>query len=288
MSSGTRTDSPWTVAPPQRAAAAQAPAGTSTGSIPRPHLLSAATANAGAAAQTGAALPGAAQLEACDLTKAYHKAKVRIPVLQGVSLRVERGEFVSIMGQSGSGKSTLMHLLATLDEPDTGEVRFAGQRVDNLPPRERDRLRNFRLGMIFQFYHLLPELTALENVLAPAMIAHGAWGYWRRRREHRSEALRLLDMVGLGHRLRHRPREMSGGEMQRAAIARALIMRPEALLADEPTGNLDQATGADILRLLRNLNEQEKLTIVMVSHDRGIADQADRIVRLANGQLADE
>ncbi len=254
---------------------------TPSGPVPRPHVA--------LAEQRGPAVDSSspAQLEAVALCKTYHKSKVRIPVLKEVSLRVQKGEFLSIMGQSGSGKSTLMHLLATLDGPDAGEVYFAGRRIDNLPPRQRDALRNHKLGMIFQFYHLLPELTALENVLAPAMIAHGAWSYWRHKRRHAAEALRLLDMVGLSHRLKHRPREMSGGEMQRAAIARALIMRPEALLADEPTGNLDQATGEGILRLLRNLNEQEKLTIVMVSHDRSIAEQADRVVRLVNGQIVD-
>lgn len=254
------------------------------GQIPRPH---AAFDRAGA---TAVAEPGdekkLAQLQATRLCKTYHKAKVRIPVLKDVSLNVQRGEFLSIMGQSGSGKSTLMHLLATLDAPDSGEVHFAGKRVDNLPPRQRDALRNHKIGMIFQFYHLLPELTALENVLAPAMIAQGAWRYWRSRRQHVAQALQLLELVGLSHRLKHRPREMSGGEMQRAAIARALVMRPEVLLADEPTGNLDQATGEGILRLLRNLNRQEKLTIVMVSHDRSIAEQADRVVRLVNGQIA--
>jgi lipoprotein-releasing system ATP-binding protein len=139
--------------------------------------------------------------------------------------------------------------------------------------------------MIFQFYHLLPELTCLENVLAPLMIAQGIVSYMRNRRTHHAAATELLKMVGLGHRLDHRPRELSGGEMQRAAIARSLISGPEVLLADEPTGNLDQSTGEEILRILRTLNEQQKLTIVMVTHDKSIASQADRTVRLAEGQV---
>jgi lipoprotein-releasing system ATP-binding protein len=227
----------------------------------------------------------AAQLRAVDLVKSYHKNAIEVPVLQGVSLGVRKGEFLSVVGQSGSGKSTLLHLLGTLDSPDCGEVHFDGQRIDNLPARDRDGLRNRRFGMIFQFYHLLPELTTLENVLAPLMIANGVWNYWRRRRELRRRATELLELVKLDHRLKHRPRELSGGEMQRAAIARALVAQPDLLLADEPTGNLDATTGQEILRILRDLNISRKLTIVMVTHDRLIADQTDRIVRLAGGKI---
>jgi lipoprotein-releasing system ATP-binding protein len=225
------------------------------------------------------------QLEAVKLTKSYRKGQVAIPVLRGVNLQVRRGEFVSIIGQSGSGKSTLLHLLGTLDGPDAGEVHFAGERVDNRPVRERDRLRNRHIGMIFQFYHLLPELSTLENVLAPQLIRETTWGYWRRRRQYIESATQLLDMVGLSHRLKHKPRELSGGEMQRAAIARSLIAGPQVLLADEPTGNLDRATGQEILKVLRNLNRQQHLTIVMVTHDLAIAEQADRIVRLTEGRV---
>jgi lipoprotein-releasing system ATP-binding protein len=139
--------------------------------------------------------------------------------------------------------------------------------------------------MIFQFYHLLPELTTLENVLAPLMIAEGVWGYLRRRRRHRENAKQLLELVGLSHRLKHKPRELSGGEMQRAAIARALVANPTLLLADEPTGNLDQSTGREILGLLRTLNDREKLTIVMVTHDPELARRADHIVRLTGGRI---
>ncbi|MGA2067692.1 MAG: ATP-binding cassette domain-containing protein, partial [Thermoguttaceae bacterium] len=181
-----------------------------------------------------------AELAAVDVYKNYHKGPVDVPVLHGLSLAVGRGEFLAIAGQSGSGKSTLLHLLGTLDLPDQGEIHFQGERIDDLSAARRDRLRNRRFGMIFQFYHLLPELTTLENVLAPLMIRYGAWAYLARRREHRQRAAELLDLVGLGHRLRHLPRELSGGEMQRAAIARSLIAQPDLLLADEPTGNLDQ------------------------------------------------
>src|SRR5262249_24568152 len=146
-------------------------------------------------------------------------------------------------------------------------------------------LRNEKFGMIFQFYHLLPELTMLENTLTPLMIGRGAWNYWRNRRQYVQRAKELLETVGLSHRLKHKPRELSGGEMQRVAIARALIANPQVLLADEPTGNLDQQTGQEILRILRTLNREHGLSIVMVTHDNAIAAQADRIVRLAGGAV---
>jgi len=226
------------------------------------------------------------RLASFDLRKSYHKGSLEVPVLRGVELTVDQREMLCIVGQSGSGKSTLLHLLGTLDAPDEGQIYFDGRRIDNLPGRARDRLRNRRFGMIFQFYHLLPELTTLENVLSPLMIAHGVWGYLRRRRELRRRAEELLEMVGLSHRLRHKPRELSGGEMQRTAIARALIGRPEVLLADEPTGNLDHATGREILTLLRTLNDDHGLTIVMVTHDSRIADQSDRTLHLVDGRVA--
>jgi len=229
--------------------------------------------------------PSAALLSARGLRKSYRKGNVVIPVLRGVDFHTAAGEFTAVVGQSGSGKSTLLHLLGTLDAPDTGEIHFQQRRIDNLPAAARDQLRSRQLGMIFQFYHLLPELSTLENVLAPVMISHGVWRYWRTRSHHRRRAVELLEMVGLGHRLRHKPRELSGGEMQRAAIARALVCRPRLLLADEPTGNLDRASGQEILHLLRSLNERENLTIVMVTHDEGIARQAHRVVRLVEGRV---
>ncbi len=178
-----------------------------------------------------------------------------------------------------------MHLFGLLDSPDVGEVLLEGQRLDDLPNRTRDQLRNRVFGFIFQFYHLLPELTLLENVVTPLMIRYSAWDFWKRRGEFRDRAREIITLVGLEHRLKHTPSEMSGGEMQRAAIARALVARPEILLADEPTGNLDSRTGQEITELLARLNERERLTILMVTHDDSIARQAHRIVRLVEGQI---
>ena len=225
-------------------------------------------------------------IAARNLVKSYRKGKHEVSVLRGVDFAVQPGEFTAIVGQSGSGKTTLLHLLGTLDAPDAGEIRFEGHRIDNLAPRGRDVLRNRHFGMIFQFYHLLPELTTLENVLVPRMIAEGVVKYWLNKRQHVERARQLLEMVGLSHRLTHRPRELSGGEMQRAAIARALIANPRMLLADEPTGNLDQKTGQEILDILRSLNREQGLTIVMVTHDLAIARQADRIVKIVEGKVA--
>lgn len=219
------------------------------------------------------------------IEKSYRKGQHQIPVLRGVDIEIRRGEFVSIVGQSGSGKSTLLHLLGLLDVPDVGEVTLYDHRIDDLPPGSRDELRNRVFGFIFQFYHLLPELSVLENVLAPLMIRHSAWRFWRNRKTFHEQAAELLGRVGLGHRLSHKPSELSGGEMQRAAIARALMANPEVLLADEPTGNLDADTGHEILDLLRSLNGQNELTIIMVTHDEAIARAAHRTVRLAEGRL---
>ncbi len=224
-------------------------------------------------------------LAARDLFKSYRKGLVGIPVLQGINMSVYEGEFLSIVGQSGCGKSTLLHLLGTLDQPNAGEVHFEGHRIDNLPSRSRDLLRNRHFGMIFQFYHLLPELTTLHNVLAPALISESTLGYWRKRGALQRRAMDLLDLVGLSDRAKHKPRELSGGEMQRAAIARALMLEPRVLLADEPTGNLDRGTGEQIMAMLRELNRQQKLTIVMVTHDNWISQQADREVRLLEGRI---
>lgn len=235
-------------------------------------------------------------LSACGVAKSYFKGgrsrpwrragpRIEVPVLLGVDLGVEPGEFLGVVGASGCGKSTLLHLLGTLDQPDSGEIHLDGRRVDNLPAWSRDRLRNEVFGFIFQFYHLLPELSALENVLTPLMIRHGVMAYFRSRLKLRLEAERILDRVGLTHRLKHKPNELSGGEMQRAAIARALVGNPQILLADEPTGNLDAATGQGIIDLLVSLNREEGLTIIMVTHDSAIAERTDRIVKLVNGRV---
>src|SRR6516165_620952 len=195
-------------------------------------------------------------LSATNLRKTYVKFANRIEVLRGLDLDVAEGEFLSVIGNSGSGKSTLLHLLGTLDKPDDGRIYLEDRRIDNLSTSERDQLRNRTFGFIFQFYHLLPELNTLENVLAPALITHSVWSYFLNRRALRKAACEMLDKVGLSHRLTHKPKELSGGEMQRAAIARALINQPRILLADEPTGNLDATNGADVVRLLRDLNQQ--------------------------------
>ena len=219
------------------------------------------------------------------IRKNYRSGGGTLEVLRGVDFTVEPGEFVAIVGQSGSGKSTLLHLMGLLDTPDAGEVRLDGERIDTLPVARRDRLRNTAIGMVFQAYHLLPELTALENVLAPLLVRHGVMEWMRAGAAARDEARMLLDRFGLAGRLRHKPRQLSGGEMQRVAIARALVARPRVLLADEPTGNLDEATGAGILDAICELNRRDGLSIVLVTHDAAIADRADRIVRLAAGRV---
>ena len=224
-------------------------------------------------------------LSAINLKKTYVKFANRIEVLRGLDIDVAEGEFLSVIGNSGSGKSTMLHLLGTLDQPDDGCIHLDGRRIDNLSAPERDQLRNRTFGFIFQFYHLLPEFNTLENVLAPAMITHGVWSWFMNRRALRKAALEMLDRVGLSHRLNHKPRELSGGEMQRAAIARALINRPRVLLADEPTGNLDAANGQHVMKLLRDLNQQEGLTIVMVTHNLELVHDTDRVVRLFDGRV---
>jgi len=224
-------------------------------------------------------------LRAENVHKTYHKNKHSVPVLRGVDLNVAEGEFLSVVGASGSGKSTLLHLLGTLDQPDDGAIHFAGRRIDNLSARVRDTLRNRTFGFIFQFYHLLPELTALENVLMPCMIGHSTFSYWMRRSTLRKRAEAILERVGLSHRRTHTPKELSGGEMQRAAIARALIAQPRVLLADEPTGNLDTANGQQIISLLRELNRGDGLTIVMVTHNLELVHDTDRVVRITDGRI---
>ncbi len=220
-----------------------------------------------------------------DLCKGYIKAAKLIPVLCNVNIDVKTGEFLAVVGQSGSGKSTLLHLMGTLDQPDSGSIYFDGQRTDNLPARKRDLLRNRFIGMIFQFYHLIPEMTTLENVVAPLMVRDGLFRYMCNRKRYHRQAKDLLEVVGLTHRLRHKPRELSGGEMQRASIARALITDPSILLADEPTGNLDSKTSIGIMKLLRELNLEKNLTIVMVTHDNEQAADCDRAIRLVDGQV---
>lgn len=220
-----------------------------------------------------------------DLHKSYRKGRLEVPVLKGVDLEINTGDFTAIIGQSGSGKSTLLHLLGTLDAPDSGEIHFLNRRIDNLPAKAQEQLRNRQFGMIFQFYHLLPELTTLENVLVPRMVQDGFFTYLKNKRSYRKRATELLEMVGLGHRLKHKPNELSGGEMQRTAIARSLISDPQVLLADEPTGNLDAENGREVMDTLAKLREHENLTVVMVTHDDSLASSADRVIHLVNGKV---
>ena len=222
------------------------------------------------------------------ITKSYLKKRLIIPVLKGVNFSVGKGEFVSIVGQSGSGKSTFLHLLGTLDVPDAGEIYFNGERIDRLPSVRRDYLRNHDIGLVFQFYHLLPELTALENVLSPLMIRAGFLEYYLKRQKFHEKARSLMEQVGLLHRMKHKPGELSGGEMQRTAIARALISEPQILLADEPTGNLDAASAKEVIQLLRQLCTLHKLTVIMVTHDHNIAAVADRTVQMVDGVIVEK
>ena len=226
-----------------------------------------------------------AMLETRQVRKRYQSGSTTLEVLRGVDFKLPREGFTAVVGQSGSGKSTLLHLMGLLDAPDGGEVLLEGRRIDNLPAVERDRLRNTAIGMVFQAYHLLPELTAVENVLTPLLIRHSIWNWFSRRQQARHEAEELLDRFGLAGRLHHRPRQLSGGEMQRVAIARALITKPQVLLADEPTGNLDEESGAGIIEALGELNRDRGLSIVLVTHDAGIARQANSIVRLTAGRV---
>ncbi|HVK09237.1 MAG TPA: ABC transporter ATP-binding protein [Gemmataceae bacterium] len=227
-------------------------------------------------------------LVADGLVKSYKRKAEVVRVLQGVDLEVHEGEFLSIVGASGSGKSTLLHVLGTLDRPDAGTVTLDGKRIDTLGRRDRDRLRNSTFGFIFQFYHLLPELTTLQNVLMPALVGNSVWNWWGRRKDAEKRATEMLERVGLGKRLKHKSSELSGGEMQRTAIARALVAKPKVLFADEPTGNLDEATGESIVQLLRSVNQDEKVTILMVTHNLDLVRHTDRMARMAAGKLSDQ
>ncbi len=220
-----------------------------------------------------------ALLNARGLTKSFRLGRRDVEVLRGVDLTVLRGEFVALRGASGAGKSTLLQILGGLDTPTAGEVEFDGGRLSGLRPRELARFRNTRVGFVFQAYHLLPELDAFENVCVPARLGRMPVA------EAQARARALLERVGLGHRLDHRPTELSGGEQQRVAIARALMNDPELVLADEPTGNLDSHTGEEIIGLLCSLQAERQRTLVIATHDAQVAARAPRVVELVDGQL---
>jgi ABC-type lipoprotein export system ATPase subunit len=208
----------------------------------------------------------------------------RVDVLKGVDLAVREGEFVAVVGASGSGKSTLLHILGGLDRPNRGAIRFDGRDLNRVGARELNRFRNHTVGFVFQFYHLLDELTVLENVFLPAMVSRSVTGWLVHRRDARRRAEELLDQLGLRERARHKPYQLSGGERQRVAIGRALMNQPRLLLADEPTGNLDSATGNGILTVFDTLHQAGQ-TIVMVTHDERVAGRAQRVITLADGRV---
>lgn len=218
-------------------------------------------------------------VNARDLRKTYRMGKRDLEVLRGVSLAVERGEFVALRGASGAGKSTLLHLLAGLDTPNGGSIEVAGRQLAGLSATELSRFRNAHVGLIFQAYHLLHEFDAIENVCLPGRMSRRDAG------KLESRAKELLARVGLKDRMEHRPYEMSGGEQQRVAIARALINDPELIIADEPTGNLDSHTGEEITGLLCSLREERGATLIIATHDEKVAARAPRVIRLTDGQI---
>ncbi len=227
----------------------------------------------------GGGEPGALVIEAQGLGKTYAEGKLRTPVFDGLDLQVRTGETVAILGASGAGKSTLLHLLGGLDTPTAGEVLVTGQKMSALSDAQRGALRNRALGFIYQFHHLLPEFTALENVMLPVLLAGVPVA------QASAQARALLDSVGLSHRIEHKPGELSGGERQRAAVARALVNRPACVLGDEPTGNLDEKTAATVFELMLELNREQRTSLVLVTHDRRLARRLDRVLELHEGRL---
>ncbi|MHA2620266.1 MAG: ABC transporter ATP-binding protein [bacterium JZ-2024 1] len=215
-----------------------------------------------------------------DIYKTYRLGKVSVPALRGVSLSVEPGEFVAIMGPSGCGKSTLLNIMGCLDTPTKGEYWLKGRNVSRLTDNQLSEIRSQEIGFVFQQYNLLARLTVLENVLVPTLYRTHLNSV-----KYRERAVELLKMVGLGDRLRHKPNEISGGQQQKVAIARAMIMNPSILLADEPTGNLDSASGLDVMALIRRLNEEQGVTVILVTHEQDIAGFARRLVRLKDGKV---
>ena len=223
-------------------------------------------------------------LVAQDMVKDYRQGATTLRVLHGVSLSVREGEFLVIVGASGAGKSTLLHLLGLLDTPTSGQLFFSDERLSSLSGRAQSRRRNLLFGFVFQFFHLLPDFTATENVMLPSMVSSSVLGWGHRKAAARARAESLLDRVGLKDRMLHRPTQLSGGERQRVAFCRALMNDPRVLLLDEPTGNLDSKTGAEIHSLIHDLNQSGQ-TVIMVTHDEDAARRADRIVRIRDGRI---
>lgn len=215
-----------------------------------------------------------------DLNKSFSALAGEIHVLKGIDLSISEGEMVAVMGASGVGKSTLLHILGTLDRPTAGEVFYDGVDVSSMPEQELTRFRNSRIGFVFQFHHLLPEFTAEENVMMPALIAGPPASL-----EAREKATALLDELGLGQRKSHRPGELSGGEQQRVAVARALILNPSVVLADEPTGNLDTNTGDELFDLLIDINRSRKTTFVIATHNESLAKRCHRVLQMVDGRI---
>lgn len=226
-----------------------------------------------------AAAPDDAVIRCEGLAMTYAEGTLRTPVFAGLDLVVQPGETVAIVGASGAGKSTLLHLLGGLDKPTAGEVYVAGRKMSALSDADRGRLRNRSLGFVYQFHHLLPEFTALENVMLPVLLNGTAIA------EATDRARALLEAVGLGHRLQHKPGELSGGERQRAAVARALVNRPACVLGDEPTGNLDEKTASTVFELMLGLNREQRTSLVLVTHDHRLARRLDRVLELHEGRL---
>lgn len=218
-------------------------------------------------------------LQVVDLHKSFPMAGRELKVLKGINLDLRRGEMVAIVGASGAGKSTLLHIIGTLERPTRGTVLFEGEDVFRLSEQQQAEFRNRRIGFVFQFHHLLPEFTALENAYLPALIQK------RPKAEVIADATALLKDVGLGDRLHHKPGELSGGEQQRVAVARALMQRPDLVLADEPTGNLDTHTGEALFALMRELNRARGITFVIVTHNEKLSAQADRIIHMEDGMI---
>jgi lipoprotein-releasing system ATP-binding protein len=219
-------------------------------------------------------------LEAKALVKRFEEGPQVLEILHGIDMQVRRGEFVAIVGSSGSGKTTLLHLLGGLDSPTSGEVRICGQDFSRCNEVQRGLLRNRHIGFVYQFHHLLPEFTALENVCMPLLLRQGELA------DAQVRATKLLQRVGLGERLEHKPAELSGGERQRVALARALVTEPAVVLADEPTGNLDNDTSMEVQALLAELNRELGICFVVVTHDQGLAKSAQRILRMDHGRLS--